>query len=325
MTPIPFRWINISFGEWTTLPDPDTIITAITTLRCHWVRLECDFLRPLPTDYLHKICDWLVWAWVRIMAVLLPLIPWKVKHLLFWDRDDTYCYERHSDKFLAFCYETTRLIDTYVSVRQLWNEQNTRRFWWKRPQPEQFARCVSDVFSHCSHVTGKKWIAGSIMGNDTTHLSRCQTPFHAHKVYECLDQENRNRLCARAIQPYFPQCYIWRSHKNKYISRFIWLVQEARDLALSKSLPLWITERGISKKWTALSDNDIADVYAQALKFCASHQMPFFVWSLFSTTFPRMMPWNPEHYFGLMNMDGTWTSLGHTVVQTMAQYSDAST
>lgn len=274
--------VNFAFWHWQKI-DKQILMRTISSLWITYVRLEFDFFGQHDELRYDEIINALQNAGIIIVWLLSGITPGTIHHLSSRKPIDLVWFEHY------ISYMTHRY---HLPYRQIRNEQNTLRFWWSKPNPQDYAKLL---------IMARKYIpiwlvCWAVMWNDTSHLWWIQYGWHLAKTLDIVWD-----IDILSFHPYSMWCYVW--WKN-IITTTCNLIDTFYQNFQHHNKPIRITEFGISRRWTHI---DIWSAYREIYKHASTYDMPFFlrnICDLYDKYYSRR---NPEKYFGLLYPDGTPT------------------
>jgi hypothetical protein len=298
---IPHWWINIAqLPE--SLHDIQDIMNYLSELRFFWVRLEFDFLHPIDITYTQELVSALHTWWYRIIGTLLSLTPGTLDSLCCPKEIYSAWHSYKYDQFIEFAHTTINQFRA-ISVWQVANEWNTRRFRWENPDPVRYYTLYQTI---AKSFPDRHIIAGAIFENFSWWSEKIGM-YHSLKTL-FTKKIIPDWLVDVSLHPYDDRCYVsCIASSERYSNRVITNLKRMQDMIAlySEKVALWVTEFWISRKRTRLSPEQTARTYLDIFQYCATQYIPFFIRNLYDFPNTRHHRLNPERYFWLIGDDGT--------------------
>jgi len=272
-------------------------IQALIDLRVDHIRLEFNLDENIKaTEYFCQLCKQ---NNIEIVGLLVRQVPGSLATLLFPERKypDIDAIEKD---IVSFVEHTVTKYKKYVSIWEVWNEPNTRRFWIKTPSAHGYSLFLEKISAIIQNIDKNASIVfGGISGKDTLDI-----PFLLKKNFfrDCIDLGSEQFFDIVAFHPYLLDCYFSinskKVYKKKLEKNIKQIVTYTRNLT---NKPLWFNEFGISPDFVRVSPKDIAEIYVWLYKTCQQHNVPLALWQLYDTESSEYEVITPEKHFGLLD------------------------
>lgn len=276
-------------------------VEHLNQLRVEWVRLEFNFYEPESDELNDFLIQELNRSNIKILGLLTGLVPGNfitslMPSVYFVPPTDLL------EKYLRFCeYYTRRYVDT-IHHWEIWNEENTVRFWIHNPNPDEYLTMVKEASNVIRNTNpSNKIVMGAIMGDDVTRFAPFQ---YMGFLQACVDRGIDEYIDIYNFHPYIPSCYVSRKEQEYYLPALVKAIEGfiAKYSFLNK--PFWITEIGICPRWVKVSQEEIGKIYKDLYLYSLSKNIPIFFWVL--TDFEKgefYSRWNPEIHFGFLDFE----------------------
>ncbi|MCB1157667.1 MAG: cellulase family glycosylhydrolase [Leptospiraceae bacterium] len=278
----------------------DTYIHSLLNLRMEWVRLEFNFFEEEEQELIDYLIESLQKNEIKILGLLTGLVPGNFVNSIAPSLNFPDPITK-LEEFKIFCKKNVQRYKRFISHWEVWNEQNTIRFWIRKPEPEEYMQLLKTAVVEIKREQPEAFIVmGAIMGDDINRFA----PFQYMGFLEkCRELNIDTYVDAYNFHPYIPSCYVSRKSYREYFPE----IKEAIERFLQKyetNKPVWITEFGICPRWVLVKESEIAGIYRKLYEYCRNRDIPFFLWVL--NDFPKTKDYssvNPELYFGLLDVE----------------------
>ncbi len=182
---------------------------------------------------------------------------------------------------------------------EIWNEQNTRRFWITEPDPEGYMRLIGKAAERLRDLDeGNFIVLGGICGNDVDRL----VPGIPRGYFRRLVALGVDDLVdAHAIHPYTLGCYLSLRSREATLAGILERIDNFLRAFPDLKKPVWISEIGLSRTWIRLDWEELARLYQQLLNECAKRGLVTYLWCLQDFDDACYVLGNPEKSFGLVD------------------------
>ncbi|MBP9690952.1 hypothetical protein KBD81_02625 [Candidatus Woesebacteria bacterium] len=286
----------------------DILIETILKIKARWVRLEIcsnkykeqDNLRALLmfTQKCHK-------KNIVVSVLFSDFVPLTFLNLFFPQKTYVPVIDR-VEAYEKFVQHVVELLSGYVNHWEIWNEQNSKRFWIKSPSLDSyliFLRRITVIIR--AYQKDATIIFGGIFGNDVSPL---YPPFidsillQKGFIQEALSQGAGEIVDFFAIHPYTRQCFITTSGHERVSESIIEKIEEARKVY--SHIPLLVTEIGVSPLLNLrVGPREVALIYQKLLKYSESTQLPLCIYALADQQGNLYGKLNPDRDFGFLDYD----------------------
>ena len=287
----PYLGINVSLQHCLERP-PEQYVACMQAMGVSWVRLELDWYAPIDKSRLVAFVRALRAADIKILGLLTGLVPGTVRNFF---RNERFPRPMAAlDAFLSFVQATVHMLKKDIKHWEIYNEQNTYRFWRSQPDPQAYVFLYEKTVGIIrKEDKNAKIVLGSILGDDRSFFLGAQKGFFKRLQKGGLAKE----ADFFAIHPYTWESYLpGRSHKAviKAVKKHI-----ASFMHRHPQKPLMVTEYGINTLTAGCSGRRIGEMYHALHIFCAQHNVILFLWVLNDFQDKNYAWYNPEKYFGL--------------------------
>jgi len=293
-----FFGINVSL-EYVNESMLDTFIERVDGLSCGWVRLEFDWYSKQNFRLHDKFVKAMHVRGIKILGLLTGLVHATFKNL-FFPHLKFRSPVKHEKDFLGFCGKICRRYSAYINTWEIWNEENTLRFWTTTPDADEYAMLLKNTIKVIKNIQPKaKIVLGGIFGNDL------DTVFSSNRGYlaRLIVQKATDEVDIYAFHPYSISCYATLTKNKKgYLKDAKDDINKFANAYAYTGKKMWITEYGVSSGYTfSMNDADIGWVYKQLLEHCRSKNIVLFIWTMMDMHSSRYSEFNPERVFGLLD------------------------
>lgn len=307
-----FPWghygVNITIKD-TSRGALERLLSLIGELKFGLVRLEFDWYEPVDEAFMDDFVAALSEREVRILGLLTGLVPGTLMNLFGNSK-----FRQPLDELEAFLEYLRRVVSRYkdrIRDWEIWNEQNTARFWLRRPSAEEYARVLKASAPAIKAIDpGARVMMGSICGNDVDFLAPGIPKGYLQAVLDC---DTASLVDAYGFHPYTWSCYASFDSVDSTVQGIQKRIDHFFQLYPKLGKPSWITEIGISRTWVRLTEEAIARVYMALLEDLCRRDIPTILWCLTDFDDAHYVPGNPETAFGLASLDGRLNKTGQTL------------
>jgi hypothetical protein len=278
-----------------------SLIQKIDDLGCGYIRLEFDWYSIFDYTLHDQFIQAMHKRRIRILGLLTGLVHGTIYNLIFLRLHYT-PVTKNKEGFLSFVKKICTQYHHYIKHWEIWNEQNTRRFWILQPSPKAYVTLLESTIHTIRQIDKKaQIIAGGLMGNDKEKILFARTGF----IPQIKQSPCNKNITAYAFHPYTLSCYFSLSkNKTSYLADFKKNIDLIQASFATPCKEIWITEYGISSKHThSLTDEDIGWIYSQALLYAKKKHMKLFLWTIIDIQQKHYNWLNPERYFGIITKD----------------------
>ncbi|MFH0874986.1 MAG: hypothetical protein V1859_03550 [archaeon] len=187
-------------------------IQLIDNLNSGWVRLDFDWYSNLNIDYYDELILELIRKKIKILGLVYGLIHGTLKSFLFNKKRKSPLDNLNDYK--SFLERVCKRYSSYINYWEIWNEENTNRFWFSKPSVEEYSLLLRESNNIIKKISGKnKIVLGGIAGNDIDNLPFAQKNF----VLSLIKNNQIQYVDVLAIHPYIIDCFFSLSKKKRKI------------------------------------------------------------------------------------------------------------
>jgi len=281
---------------------------TIQAIRAQWVRLEiCSrkYAHPEQISGLilfAKKCQELK---IPIVGLFSDFVPLTFKNLFFPEIEHRPIMSRLSE-YEEFVKKILVHATPHIDHWEIWNEQNSKRFWIQEPSPEEYMvllRRVTKLIK--SKQKNATIIFGGIFGNDITptfSFNYEKILISKQYIQRAISAGAMNLVEYVAFHPYVRDCHISvRTGKEIYTS----IIQRIEEtIAQYPKLPLIVSEIGVSPLLNLrVKAQEIAEVYQKLIHYSNTSNIPLCIYTLSDQHGKFYSSFNPERNFGFLDFD----------------------
>lgn len=289
----------------------DRLVRRLVELGFRRVRLELDWYEPAPRAALDAFVDRCLEHDVQVLGLVTGLVPGTLRNLAGHRR-----YRRpqvETPAFLEFLAGQVRHFKGRVAEWEIWNEQNTRRFWIDAPSAAAYAelfRAAVATIRELDDAVGI--IPGSLCGNDIDWLAPGIPRGYLAELAEAGGLEGATAI---GFHPYAARCYVWPGSAEAIESAVVARVDRFLERYRALDRPIQITEIGLSRTWLRPGPAALAGVLERWLQRFTAQGLPTYLWCLTDFDDAAYVPGNPETAFGLLTLDGEPNAVGRAFLE----------
>lgn len=288
-----------------------TVFERLAQLNMSWIRLEFDFNEFFASknDFssFQKICRLAEKNHINVLGLVNIKVPGNLSNLLDPKRKYPYVLD-HQKRYAEFLKLIVNKFKDHIKYWEIWNEQNTRRFWINEPSPKDYSNFLvisKNIIK--KYQKEAKIVYGGILGDDKNKLVIGHRPGFYKESLEYLDEKDFDYA---NFHPYIRECYVTLKTKQKLLKKFKDKFMEIIKYSHSlRNKHIFFTEFGISRKYNRLAPKDIADIYFELYDLCRQHKVVLFLWTLAGPYGKDYSRFNPETSFDLLDKDMEPTEL----------------
>ncbi len=280
------------------------IIKSLKKLQVNWVRIEIDYFKyqdPKKIGHLlifFKACHK---EQIVVVGLFSQFVPGNIKNVLFSHHSNISVLE-YLDNYLFFVEQIVKQCKKYVFYWEIWNEQNSKRFWIKRPNAKEYVTFLQKMSELIQTISpSSEIIFGGIVGNDVTPIVFLPNQFtqYVNFIEESISHGANDHVHHYGFHPYVLDCYISFKNKDQLLQLLKKRIYETRQKYPQYSLI--ITEFGISAMLQLnIREEDIAYIYKNLLEFLYDLEIPLCIYTLIDLDDKHFFTFNPERGFGLL-------------------------
>ncbi len=296
--------LNVDLNHFDT-KSINKIITSLKKLRIKWIRVEIDYFKYQSLEK-RKFLFYLLASCkkenILVVGLFSQFVAGNFKSIFFPD-----VYHKpvihYLDEYVRFVEDIVNNYKDYIYYWEIWNEQNSKRFWINPPNAKEYVNFLAIITNLIKKVDPtSKIIFGGIVGNDVTPLFALPESITQYKnfIEESISYGADRYVDHYGFHPYTLDCYI--SFKNKY--QLLDIIKERIYETRSKyeKRSLIITEFGISHLLQLqIKEEDIAYIYRNLYQFLEALDIPICFYTLIDLDNRHFSRLNPEAGFGLLN------------------------
>ena len=281
-------------------------VTALKQLKVQWVRIEIDHTKYNNQQKLLRLkrfCLLCMHNNINVVGLLTQFIPLTVTNL-FFSHTSFIPIMNQMDTYVIFIREIVTLLKESISSWELWNEQNSKRFWVDAPSPKEYVSFVATISNIIGDVDpSAQLIFGGVFGNDVSPLYPFvpkQILIHKQYIQECITLGIDKYIDLYAFHPYSRQCYFSLSNSESIFNSIKKNIQETKNAY--KNIPLIISEIGVSPVLNPrLSPYDIARIYKGLIDYSEKIGIPTCIYILADQHSKHYSRFNPDRDFGFLD------------------------
>lgn len=282
------------------------LVELVCELGFRWVRLEFDWYGGHQPGDFEPFVEAAERAGVKVLGLLTGLVPGTLRNVFGNAR------YRHPlselEAYVSFVESLARHFRGRILHWEVWNEENTARFWLRKPSAREFHEVlVAAAASLRSIHAENRVIYGSICGNDIHKLA---PGIPLGFLQEALALGAADYCEVLGFHPYTTGCYVSILGLEATWSGVAERIEAFAERYQGAGRELWVTEIGVSRTWIRLRPQEIAELYHRILERCASLGMLCFFWCLTDFDDPIYGPGNPEKAFGFVRPDLEFNEVG---------------
>lgn len=298
--------VNVDLNHFSK-SDIDILISTLLKLKARWVRLEIDYLKYVHEEKLEAIdyfCTQCVKHDIVVVGLFSMFVPASIKNLFFPHHVHTPVMS-NMESFLKFVSSAVHRWKKYIFYWEIWNEQNSKRFWVNTPSPAEYVSFLKQIREIIHKENSQiKILFGGVNGNDITPMMYMPKKYFHYKgfIEECIRLGADQYVDMFAFHPYTLSCYISLKKPDQIadeiISRITETVEKYRDHTLV------ISEIGVSPLLNPKLDAaGIAYIYKRILSFCEDNSVPVSIYTLADQHSSHYGSFNPDRDFGFLDYD----------------------
>jgi hypothetical protein len=295
---IPGLGVNVPANNFSS-SQIEKLVRRMNELGNEWIRLEFDFYSPDSLTKHDLLIDLCRKNNIRILGLLTGSVPGNLANLFFPGRK----FIPVTAAFGRYQHYVQKTVGRYkgaISRWEVWNEENSLRFWIDKPNPSHYASLLQETYNQIKNIDSRSEVVfGGIMGDDRRKLA----PFQVTEfVRKCLEERKNLSFDYLNFHPYLMDCYFsWKNmswYKQEMRRKIEGIVSYSQSLSSRKIL---FTEFGISTKWVRLSSQEIAEIYKYIYALSQKNNIDIYFWALFDSPVHSYEIGTPENGFGLLD------------------------
>jgi len=282
------------------------IVQSLKELGVSWIRLEICRKKYGAREMREKLasfCQICTSENIRILGLLTEFMPGSIRSVLLPQTMSSSVFE--DTRYVNFVDSLVRELGTYITDWEIWNEQNSKRFWIRPPSPKEYVDFAKNVVATIRSIQpNAHCVFGGINGNDVTPLMRFPQHFfyYTNYIHETLKYGIEKHIDSFAFHPYVFSCYVSRSKIDTIISEIQKRIEEMQERY--RDFSLLITEIGISPVLNRnITYEEIAKGYKRLISYCQETRIPVCIYTLVDPPHKHYSKLNPDRDFGLLDQN----------------------
>lgn len=308
MKPSPLKGfgLNVDLNHFG-ISDIDILIGALTKLKARWVRLEIDYLKYIHHDKLEAIdyfCSQCKTHNIVVVGLFSQFVPASLQNIFFPHHVHTPVMS-NMKPFLAFVSSAVHRWKDHIFYWEIWNEQNSKRFWVNKPSPSEYVMFLKQIHTIIHKENPNiKILFGGVNGNDITPMMYMPRHYFHYKgfIEECITLGADQYVDMIAFHPYTLSCYVSLKKPDQIADEILSRIKETREKY--KDQKLVISEIGVSPLLNPKLDAaGIAYIYKKIIAYCNSVEIPVSIYTLADQDSSHYGSFNPDRDFGFLDYD----------------------
>lgn len=282
------------------------LLNTLILLKISWIRLEiCSkkYNDPVSLEALSdfvKLCKFNKIVVVGLFSDFIPLTSMSV----FFSEKLLKPIHTDVDRYLIFVNEIVKKLSSEVCIWEIWNEQNTRRFWGKVPSSIEYTEFVKKIATEIRGIKkDAKIMFGGIFGNDVDPVYRFipnSIIANPKYIHEAINHKVGDYVDYYAFHPYTRECYFSLSTSKEIAKSIIDSIKKTQKYYTG--LPLIVSEIGVSPVLNLrLNSKEIAKIYHEVINFCLGINLPVCIYALSDQSSVHYGILNPDRNFGFLD------------------------
>ena len=298
--------VNVDLNHFTS-SDIDVLISSLQKLKVRWVRLEIDYLKYVEPEKLEAIdyfCDQCLKNNIAVVGLFSQFVPASLRNLFFPHHLHTPVMS-NMKPFLSFVTTVVHRWKNNIFYWEIWNEQNSKRFWINKPSPKEYVTFLKQIHTIIRVQNPRaKLLFGGVNGNDITPMMYMPKHYFHYKgfIEECINLGAAKYVDMFAFHPYTLSCYISFKTADQIAAEIIARIQETYEKY--KSQRLVISEIGVSPLLNPkLDPKGIAHIYKKIISYCETIDIPISIYALADQLSSHYGALNPDRDFGFLDYE----------------------
>jgi len=241
---------------------------------------------------------------IVVVGLFSQFIPASLRNLFFSHQAHTPVM-LNMELFLKFVTSAAHRWKENIFYWEIWNEQNSKRFWINKPSPAEYVSFLKQmqqaIHSENMHA---KIIFGGVNGNDITPMMYMPRHYFHYKgfIEECIKLGADRYVDMFAFHPYTLSCYISLKQPKEIAREIISRIQETKEKYINEKLV--ISEIGVSPVLNPKVDAaGIALIYKEIIRYCEEVDIPVSIYTLADQHNSHYGSFNPDRDFGFLDYD----------------------
>lgn len=296
--------VNVDLNHFNT-SDIDRLIEALNTLQARWVRLEIDYLKYVHKEELEALdyfCTQCNKRDIVVVGLFSQFVPASFSNLFFPHHIHAPVMS-NMDIFLKFVKSAVNRWKNHIHYWEIWNEQNSKRFWINKPSPAEYVSFLKEIQIAIHTVNPQaKILFGGVNGNDITPMMYMPKRYFHYTgfIEECIRLGADQYVDMFAFHPYTLSCYISFKKPSSIAEEIISRIKETKEKYGKEQLV--VSEIGVSPLLNPRLDAaGIAWIYKEILNYCDSIQIPVSIYTLADQHGSHYGSLNPDRDFGFLD------------------------
>lgn len=284
----------------------ESLRASLKLLRIKWIRLEiCSekYSSKEKIDSLAHFAKMCVDDGIKVVGLISDFIPLTYLNVFHPDNKLTSVYDRRSS-LKKFVQRVVRGVHPYITHWEIWNEQNTKRFWVRDPSPSEYMILLHEISSAIRLLQKDACIIfGGVFGDDVKPIYPFlpQTVIYKKGFIEaCLREGMEKVVDCVAFHPYTRKCYFSLASAESIAESIIDSIRLTCERY--SDLSLIISEIGVSPLLNPrLTAAGIALIYKKVITYCEGIHLPVCIYALSDQHESHYGFINPDRDFGFVD------------------------
>lgn len=282
------------------------LIETILLLKVSWIRLELCSYKFNDVKTIKKLHEFILMCKeknILVVGLLADFIPLNTLNVFFPELRQKAVSSR-IDSYLGFIDNLLTYLSKDIYIWEIWNEQNTKRFWVKSPSAKEYVFFAKQIACHIKlKQKDARFIFGGVFGNDVDKVyGFIPNSIIAEEKYihRAINYGASKYLDYYAFHPYTRECFISVSSAEEIACSIINSIK--KTLKYYKAIPLIITEIGVSPILNfRINAFFIAKIYKEVINFCNEKSIPVCIYALSDQSDIHYGRLNPDRNFGFLD------------------------
>lgn len=297
--------INVYINHFDT-QSLESLLSSLKLLRIKWIRLEVCSEKYSSVDKLRFLGEFArkcVQEGIVVVGLISDFIPLTYQSVFHPEKKYRSVFDRKKS-LGEFIKKVVHEVYPFISHWEIWNEQNTKRFWVRDPSPLEYMTFLREISSTIRSLQKNATIIfGGIFGNDLKPIYSFipnSVIYRKGFIEACLQDGMSEIVDHVAFHPYTRKCYFSIASPQSIAQS----IKDSIHLMREKyhDLPLIISEIGVSPilnpRMTAAG---IAQVYKDVIDYCEKIDLPVCIYALSDQHEKHYGIVNPDRDFGFID------------------------